>query len=313
MKPFFTVVIPLFNKEKFVKETIKSVLNQTFKSFELIIVNDGSTDKSLAIVSEFNDNRITILNQNNKGVSSARNWGIESSNTNFICFLDADDIWKPNHLEVLHNIILKFPDAKLYCSRYITQISKNKFTKNIFENINDNYEGYVDDFFKSSLINRIALTSAVCIKKQVYNELGGFDTNISSGQDLDYWIKIALNNKVAISNKITLVYNYIGSNKSLSKTQIDKKQLPNFNQYLTLEKTNNSLKKFLDVYRIEYALHYHIIGLENKCYDLLKNVDQKNIHFKTKLLLKTPSIILSGLLKMKHFLKKYGIDFTVYH
>lgn len=313
MTPFFSVIIPLYNKEKYIQNTLNSVFNQSFTNFEVIVVNDGSTDKSLTILDEFTDRRLKIIYQKNQGVSVARNTGMKNSQAKYICFLDADDTWKPNHLQAFYDTIIKFPDAKMYCNRYVTQISKNSFIKNSFIDIDDNYEGYVNDFFKSSLINRVALTSAVCIHKDIFNEIGGFNIGVSSGQDLEYWVKIAIKYKIAITKHNTLTYNFLKENKSLSKTQINHKTIPTFNQFLSEEKVNESLKKFLDLYRIEYALKYHIAGNHKKTTELLQGVASENLKLKTKILFRFTSILLRPLLNIKHYLKSKGIDFTVYH
>src|SRR5690554_7052561 len=97
----FSVVIPLYNKELSINNTIQSVLNQTFQDYEIVVVNDGSTDKSLEVVKQINDFRIRIINKLNGGVSSARNRGIEESKFDWIAFLDGDDLWMENHLEIL--------------------------------------------------------------------------------------------------------------------------------------------------------------------------------------------------------------------
>ncbi|MCB0445703.1 MAG: glycosyltransferase family 2 protein, partial [Gelidibacter sp.] len=116
--PFFSVIIPLYNKEKHIKTTLDSVLAQTFNDFEVIIVNDGSTDKSLKIAETFDDKRIHIHTTENKGVSYARNYGVSKSNSNLIAFLDADDYWFPHHLKDLKHLIKKFPNCGLYCKAY---------------------------------------------------------------------------------------------------------------------------------------------------------------------------------------------------
>lgn len=309
---FFSIIIPLYNKEKFLKATLKSVFQQTFYDYEIIIVNDGSTDKSLEIAKSYQNDKIKIFNQKNQGVSAARNLGIEKSTASYCCFLDADDIWKPNHLESLYNLIQKYPKAGLYCNRYEIQISKNKIIQTIFD-FENSYEGYVKNFFKSSLINRIALTSAICISKKVYSEIGGFNSEISNGEDLDYWIRIAINYKVVISNQITMMYNFKNDNKSLSKINIKKHKLPDLEKYQVEEKLNPHLKRFLDLYRIEYALHFHICGNSLKKKYYLKNVSKENINPKTNLLFKTPSVLLEKMLFTKRYLKQFGIDFSVYH
>src|SRR5262245_2597869 len=106
--PFFSVIIPLYNKENYIRNTLKCVLEQSFTDFEIIIVNDGSTDNGLKVVKEFTDSRIVIEEQTNKGVSAARNLGIEKAAGTMIALLDADDYWFPNHLEVLHALHTDF-------------------------------------------------------------------------------------------------------------------------------------------------------------------------------------------------------------
>jgi len=95
----FSVVIPLYNKEKDVLKTIQSVLKQSHSKFEIIIVDDGSTDSSIEIIKNIKDERIRLFSKKNEGVSIARNYGVEKATTEFIAFLDADDYWHPNHLE----------------------------------------------------------------------------------------------------------------------------------------------------------------------------------------------------------------------
>ena len=92
----FSVVIPLYNKELSIINTIQSVLDQTFQNFEIVVVNDGSTDRSVEMVEQFNDPRIRIINKSNGGVSSARNRGIQEAKYELVAFLDADDFWEQN-------------------------------------------------------------------------------------------------------------------------------------------------------------------------------------------------------------------------
>ena len=307
-----SIVIPLYNKGFIIHNTIKSVLEQTFTDFELVIVNDGSTDSSLEIVSQFLDERILLVHQENKGAAAARNLGIEKATSNLIAFLDADDFWYPNHLEELVKLYSDFPNCGMYCNRFQTKIAKNKTLNNSYSySISDDYRGIIPDFFEASLINRVATSSSILVSKQVLLENDCFNTNVSSGQDVELWTKIGIVNLVAINNKNTVIYNFDLPN-SLTKKPISKKTLMDFNQFKTAEKSNPSLKKFLDIYRLEYALQFKIIGNTTKSKFYLKDITSK-IPFKTKLLLFMPSFMLQMLLKTKHLLKRYGIDFSVYH
>jgi glycosyltransferase involved in cell wall biosynthesis len=112
----FSIVIPLYNKEKYIKRAITSVLDQTIQDFEIIVVNDGSTDNSTNIVKSITDNRIKLINQENQGVSVARNTGIENTKNEYIAFLDADDKWEPYFLEEIRKLIEINKSAGLFAT-----------------------------------------------------------------------------------------------------------------------------------------------------------------------------------------------------
>lgn len=311
--PFFSIVIPLYNKELFIENTLQCVFNQTFTNFEIIVVNDGSTDKGVDKINKLNNSDIILIHQKNQGASVARNTGIRASQGKYIAFLDADDFWEKNHLEELFKTAITFKEANFICSRYVFDYGNTKIEKAVFTEFPETYTGYVSDFFKASMVFRVAQTSAVAIKKQVFWDQNiWFNSNISSGQDLDLFIRVAINNKVAITNAYTLIYNFNQENH-LSQTPIYKKKLINLNDYIEFEKKNISLKKFLDLYRIEYALHFQIYGFSTEKKMYLKDVDTNNINFKTSILLNSPSFVLKNLLKFKLLLRKFGIYFSVYH
>ena len=110
----FSVVIPLYNKQDCIRNTVQSVLNQTFPDFEINIVDDGSTDRSLEIARQFDDPRIRVFSKPNGGVSSARNYGIRQSRKKYIAFLDADDLWYPDYLSEIARLIDKYPGCGIY-------------------------------------------------------------------------------------------------------------------------------------------------------------------------------------------------------
>ena len=126
---FFSVIIPLYNKENYIEETIKSVLNQSFNDFEVIIVDDGSTDDSLKLASQLQNSKITIITQKNQGASVARNRAINAAKGKYIAPLDADDIWHKNHLSELKSLIHSFPNAGLFCNNYEIKLNDNFIIK----------------------------------------------------------------------------------------------------------------------------------------------------------------------------------------
>lgn len=310
--PVFSVIVPLYNKEQYIKDTLLSALAQTFTDFEIMVIDDGSTDNSSAVVQEINDNRIVYYKTKNSGVSSARNTGIERATGDIIAFLDADDHWEPNHLETLYRLYKENPQAGMLCSRYVIKIGGGVITKPVYQGIEDNYSGIVNDAFYSSLINRVAVTSCVAIPKYVFEKTGLFNTATTHPEDTELWIKITIAYPVAITDSYTMVYNF-DLPQSWSRASMKSRKIMDFNQFKNDEKTNKSLKAFVDMYRIEYALKYRIEGDIENSNLLYKDADSRNIAFKTRLLFATPPFVLRNMLDLKHWLHSKGIAFSVYN
>lgn len=250
-----SVVIPLFNKAKSVKQTVDSILNQTYKNFEIIIVNDGSTDNSLEILSEYTDKRIKILTQFNKGVSASRNYGIINSNFNLIALIDADDLWESHFLEEMNKLTIDFPEASLYgCAcKYICD-NQNKITN---FGITDNFRGYLENYFEIAIDNTLFNSSSVILKKNEFLELGCFDESLFKGEDIDMWIKFALNKKLAYINKPLSSYILDADNRVTNKkTERTKSLIWNLKRYSNYEKKNPQFKKFLDGWRLANISNY---------------------------------------------------------
>lgn len=308
---FFSVVIPLYNKVNHIENTLKSILAQTYTDYEIVIINDGSTDKSEAIIFKFNDDRIRIYNQKKQGVSIARNFGIEKAKGKLIAFLDADDYWFPNHLEELANLYHAFPNCGIYCSRYKIKTTEYHFQIPYFNGIESSFSGIVEDYFFSNMPFRITWTSCLAVPKDILNQIGGFSPSVTNGQDLELWTKIGIRHSVAITNKITAIYNFHIPN-SLAKSSIGSMKLMNFEQFKIAEQKNYSLKRFLDLYRIEYGFRYYIFGYKDKMNFYMNAVDKQNISLKIQFLLNLPPSLLRYFLKFKNSLKKAGINFSIY-
>ena len=302
-----SVVIPVFNKGFILNETLNSVLQQTFTNFEIIIINDGSIDNSLEVLSKFNDSRIYVYSQENKGAAAARNLGIEKSNGEFIAFLDADDYWFPNHLEELIKLSEQYPNCGCYCSRYQIKNTKNSILNPTFKNISSEFIGIVENYFASNHPFKINITLNQMIPKKIVTEMGGFTEEVTNGQDLELWTKIGIKYPIAVHNKITAIYNNYLLN-TLSKNSFKTMKLMDFKQFEFEENKNPDLKNFLDFHRVFYAKHYKIIGDNESAQFYLKDVNKDNIPFRMKVLFKTPSSILNTLFKLKNWLLKKGIN-----
>lgn len=307
-----SVIIPLFNKEQFIEKTLNSIFQQTFTDYELIIIDDGSTDGSIDIVTSFNDARITLYTTKNKGVSHARNYGVSKSNSELIAFLDADDLWESNHLENLYSLYSKFPKCGLYVSAYFKHYFNGKKIKANYHGVSKNHFGIIDDYFLASTIDSIAWTSAVLIPKKIFSEIGGFDEAMRSGQDTDLWIRIALKESVAFSavasaNKIILSPQY---HLSYSSSRIDRMKL--FENFKGMDTSNSSFKKYMDLNRFSVAIERKV-AKDYKSYRYLKKeILITNLNLRKRFLLTSPRVVIATIKKIQLLLFRLDIYITSY-
>jgi glycosyltransferase involved in cell wall biosynthesis len=305
--PFFSVIIPLYNKERFIENTIKSIINQSFKDFEIVIVDDGSTDRSYEIASTFQSEKIKLFKQQNKGVSVARNVGIDYATSNYIALLDADDTWYDNHLFELKKQIDLFPDAGLYCNNYEVFYRENFSEKAQFNFAYHDDCLIVEDYFKASIINSVAWTSAVAFSKEKFKAIGGFNTYLKTAQDLDLWIRFALKYKVGFNPTITMSYKlYVDD--SLSKNEYNDIRYDFINSFSEQEKINPSLKLYLDVNRYAVALRSKLNNEKHIYLKLKKEIDFNNLNWKQKALIQLPK----GIIKFIKRCQKYLVDKNIY-
>ena len=216
-----SVVVPLYNKERAVIDTIQSVLNQTIFPYEIIIVDDGSTDNSLNVVrkriSELENERIRVIHKKNGGVSSARNRGIKEAKGEYVALLDGDDLWEPTFLEEQMKLICAFPKAGMW-GVSIAFIKHGKCWK-WQQGMGDGYRGYVENYFGTSH-NDLFCSSSVVIRRDVFEKVGYFDERISSSEDLDMWYRIILKYPVVFYDKVLVYYNQDAENRVAYDTAV---------------------------------------------------------------------------------------------
>lgn len=259
----FSVVIPLFNKVQYIEKAIQSVLDQSFPDFELIIINDGSTDGSAELAASFDDWRLRIINQDNSGVSSARNKGVAHSKFGYVAFLDADDWWSPHFLHEMSSLISAFPKAGVYGSKYFTV--KNGINTEARIGVPDHFtSGYIDYFTVYARTFWVPINcSFVVVRKSLFEEVGGFRPTLKFGEDLDLWIRMALKDKVAYINKflaysnqdVELVTRALGTGKYWQKEEY---VLFNLDYLKAEEKKHPSLKVLLDGLRVRALSDFYL-------------------------------------------------------
>jgi glycosyltransferase involved in cell wall biosynthesis len=186
LRPLFSVIIPLYNKADTIERAIRSVWAQKYSNYELIVVDDGSSDQSLEITKKLNGEKsFTIISQANSGVSCARNKGAELAQGRFLAFLDADDLWDCDYLSELDQLVNKYNDAAIVATGFYFYIENKMYRTN--------YRGGAD----CSAFNTVALfqsyhTSSVAINRACFWEVGGFDPRHGYYEDIECFFKVEI-------------------------------------------------------------------------------------------------------------------------
>jgi len=274
-----SIVIPLYNKEEQIVNTLKSVFNQTFRDFEIVIVDDGSTDNSINLVKEFDDKRITIISQVNQGVSAARNTGIDKAKYDYIAFLDADDEWNPFYLQEQVNLIRDYPTCDVFACAYQFRTYKGDLRPAILNKMPFSSEaGILTNYFEVASCSHPPLwTSAVTAKKEAILSVGEFPVGVKSGEDLLTWARLAVRYSIAYNRKFLSVFN-LGSSNTYENSP---SRVPEKDDYVGTEltqlykenKTVTGLKSYVALWYKMRASMFLLLGdKKNTLHESLKSL-----------------------------------------
>ncbi|RKY89923.1 glycosyltransferase family 2 protein [candidate division KSB1 bacterium] len=206
--PDVSVIIPTYNRTDLVCNAVDSVLAQTFSNYELIVVDDGSTDGTEKKLRKYSG-KLKYIYQNNRGVSSARNRGIRESSSEYICFLDSDDLWKKRKLEIQFDEMKKNPEF------HISYTDEIWIRNGLRVNPRKKHKKFSGDLFEKSLEMCIISASSVMIKREIFDKVGYFDENLEVCEDYDLWLRISKDYPVHFIDK-PLIIKYGGHKDQLS-------------------------------------------------------------------------------------------------
>lgn len=211
--PRISVVVPLYNKARHIGATIASVLVQSYAGFELVVIDDGSTDGGDEIVAAIDDPRLRLVRQQNAGVSVARNRGVEESRGEYVAFLDADDEWMPWHLDELIGLTDEFPGRGLYSVAH--EIVQGDIVYYPSTGVAKGFRGGVDDV-AGTFARGLALvnSSTACVSREAFVRSGGFPVGVKRGEDVYLWLKIGMSEGLAHSARVCARYNRDATNRS---------------------------------------------------------------------------------------------------
>ncbi|CAE6482824.1 Glycosyl transferase [Nitrosomonas nitrosa] len=276
MQPLVSVIIPTFNCESYIAETINSVLNQDYPSIELIIIDDGSTDKTRHIISDYKD-KLTLITQNNSGVCVARNRGIKEAAGQFICLMDHDDYWFPDKISRQVAEFMAHPEIGIVYSSFTLWKSNSDGTfasPDTFGNqlVNDEIDNYYSGWiYHLLLLDSWVLTSTAMIRAEVFDECGDFDENLPYSEDWDLWLRVARKYPFLKLHRSTTLYRQHPGQGNRKIRPIDYRT----NLLINAKKkwglcspngnclTNWQFRKQLAKYHFEFGLH-HLIANDHK-------------------------------------------------
>jgi glycosyltransferase involved in cell wall biosynthesis len=217
--PTISVVVPAYNGERTILETIKSIQQQTFSDFELIVINDGSTDRTLELLATVEDPRLKVFSYENGGLPVARNRGIARAMGEFITFIDADDLWTPDKLELQLAALQQHPEAGVAYSWTLVMDEKGE---GFYPGKSVSFEGNV---YPQLLIhNFIASGSNVMLRREAIASVGEFDPTLRSCEDWDYWLRVAARWSFVVVPKYQILYRQ-SSGAMSSKVEVMEKNL----------------------------------------------------------------------------------------
>ena len=280
----FSVVIPVYNKANTIRAAVESIYAQTVQDFEIVIVDDGSNDALEDALLNLHTPKLRLIRQENGGVSAARNTGIANAQGEYVCFLDADDLWKPHHLETVQGLIEKYPQSHMFATSHelVDFDGTVEHSNETLKQMDADFE--TDDFL--GLLNatsyEVINTNSICVKKTAFEQENiHFEPGVRIGEDTDVWYRLGLCGKVAVSQQETTVYRreYSTATKESSYVQnwifsLREQEILSDNRIS--EKAKRSYIQLLDRYKMTGSRECMAAGDRKSARRMLREVREKS-------------------------------------
>lgn len=313
----FSVVIPLYNKQNSIAATLQSVLAQTYTNYEIIVVDDGSTDDSARVVEELMKNspslqggdRGRLIRKSNGGVCSARNRGIQEAKYDYIALLDGDDLWDEHYLEEQVKLIHDFPEAKMWGVNYADIVNGKIYPYQ--QGMGKDYRGYVEDYFGTSHAD-LFCSSSVVLTKEIAQKVGMQDERMAYSEDLDFWYRIILHAKVVFYDKVLAFYNKDAENRAEQNfhAHFDIKRRMEYyvEKYVHYFKENPSFARFISLRAAWLILqegYYFGDKYDREATDkIIKYLAYEHMPYKYRLIFRTPRFVGRVVYELTKLVKK---------
>ena len=253
--PLVSVILPTYNRAEFLPDSIGSILSQTYDSYEIIVVDDGSMDNTKEVLYPFYQRIKYLRLENNRGASVARNIGIQSAQGKYIAFIDADDIWLPEKLQTDIEYFNKHPDVSMVYSKHVNIDKNGRVLDEASKRRLPSGNVFAQLFSEQNFI----ITSSVVVRKEIFETTGLFDVQLFNCQDWDMWLQIAFYFKVVGINTPLVKYRHNLHSLSKNRNNVLKYQKMVIDKiYNKFKAAENSITE--KVYKKRLASHYAKVG-----------------------------------------------------
>ena len=306
----FSIIIPLYNKEDYVLKTLESVFNQTYTNYEVIVVNDCSTDNSAELIKSLKDSRVKLLaHKENLGLSATRNTGIAAATHEYIAFLDADDCWKKTFLERIASLIEEFPDERVFATYYEENFNGKILSPKV--KIPENKKGttfLITNFFEINMGKLILTQSCFVVKKEALKNINSYDPSVTFAEDIDFYIRCFLKYKLAYHYESNCLINTTVFG-SLTQSNTSDKTYPNLKKHTGLSLHTD---KFIFFYMYCFCQRLKLEKRFDEVEKLRDEIDLKYLNILQVMLLYLPQLPYKLLLKFKKLFMRKGIQPTTF-
>ena len=306
-----SIVIPLYNKAASIAKTLESVLSQSYQDFEIIVVDDGSTDGSSRVVDDFcaTEHRMRLIKKSNGGVCSARNIGICAAKGDLIALLDADDIWDKDYLAEQMRMISDFPDCHMWGINYGETVD-GKMIREVPTGLPKGFRGMVEDYFQiPGRVSDLFCSSSVLVRKSTFDQVGLFDERIKYAEDSDMWFRIIARFPVAFYDRYMVFYRFDAENRAQTKYRPLKFFLPYFVDKYSSYKDNPVFYGWIHRWSAQHIARYYF-NMPDERRDAIVaagRLDYNVIPVKYRILFKSPYFLgktIYALVRYKNGLRR---------
>ena len=277
----FSIVVPAYNAEKCIARCIDSILKQSFEQYEIIIVNDGSTDGTPEQIGKYSDERILVIHQENAGVSCARNAGIKSAKYPYICFLDSDDEWYENHLAVLKEAISEFPDKLFFVTFNHAELLDGSVIRQ-FDDTDTESPFFVEDFLQyefSHGLRKCFFTGTVCAHRSAFDKYGFFAEGKNLSEDEDMWNRIMLYEGKVVIPQITVLrhrdFSQLTRRLAVGAPYLFNSRIPEYLSDASLsDEKKEELKRLYNTMELVSVRSLIVHGKKREAFQRLRKIDR---------------------------------------